>query len=162
MGLRLIGPPCEKTCLRGGGGGGVANNKGADQPAHPRSLISAFVIHFSKSIISKLATSEISSFKLVFVAEETALSLALLKTPKTGFLVSQPNLQDSHKWTNKFVCTFTLWSYCYGNLGFITHSGVIVKLPSNKGWQKWELLNMFASRSHPLVNNLCVVLPKWR
>ena len=39
-----------------------ANNTGADQPAHPRSLISAFVIHFLKSIISKLATSEISVF----------------------------------------------------------------------------------------------------
>ena len=25
----------------------------------------------------------------------------------------------------------TLWSYYYGNLGFVTHSGVIVKLPSN-------------------------------
>ena len=32
----------------GGGGGGVANNRGADQPAHPRSLISAFVISFLK------------------------------------------------------------------------------------------------------------------
>ena len=35
------GPRREKTCLRG-----VANNTGADQPAHPRSLISAFVIRF--------------------------------------------------------------------------------------------------------------------
>ena len=26
----------------------LANNKGADQPAHPRSLISAFVIHYQK------------------------------------------------------------------------------------------------------------------
>ena len=30
----------------------------------------------------------------------------------------------------------TLWSYYYGNLGFLTHSGVIEKLPFNKGWQK--------------------------
>ena len=37
----------EKTCLRG-----FANNKGVDQPAHPRSLISAFVICFLKSIRS--------------------------------------------------------------------------------------------------------------
>ena len=35
------GPRREKTCLRG-----FANNKGADQPAHPRRLISAFVISF--------------------------------------------------------------------------------------------------------------------
>ena len=32
--------------LGGGGGGGGADKKGADQPAHPRSLISAFVIGF--------------------------------------------------------------------------------------------------------------------
>ena len=39
--------------------GWFANNKGTDQSAHPRSLISAFVIHFLESIISKLASSEI-------------------------------------------------------------------------------------------------------
>ena len=39
-----------------------ANNKGADQPAHPRRLISAFVVRFLKSIISKLASREISIF----------------------------------------------------------------------------------------------------
>ena len=33
----------KKTCLRG-----FANNKGADQPAHPRSLISAIIIHYWK------------------------------------------------------------------------------------------------------------------
>ena len=44
----------------GGGGGGGGDEKGADQPAHPRILISAFVIHFLESIISKLATGEIS------------------------------------------------------------------------------------------------------
>ena len=41
---------------------GFANDTGADQPAHPRSLISAFVIHVLKSTIPKLATSEISFF----------------------------------------------------------------------------------------------------
>ena len=46
----------------GGGGGGVVKNTGADQPAHPRSLIRAFVIPFLESIISRLATSEISNF----------------------------------------------------------------------------------------------------
>ena len=34
----------EKTCLRG-----AANNTGADQPAHLRSLISPFVIRFLES-----------------------------------------------------------------------------------------------------------------
>ena len=41
---------------------GFANNKGAYQPVHPRSLISAFVIHLLESTISKLATSKISIF----------------------------------------------------------------------------------------------------
>ena len=39
-----------------------ANNTGVDQPAHMRSLISAFVIRGLESTISKLATSEISFF----------------------------------------------------------------------------------------------------
>ena len=41
---------------------GCANNTDADQLAHPRRLISAFVIRFLERIISKLATSEISLF----------------------------------------------------------------------------------------------------
>ena len=51
------GPRRKKTCLRG-----FAKNTGADQPAHPRSLISPFVILFLESIICKLATGEISIF----------------------------------------------------------------------------------------------------
>ena len=39
-----------------------ANNKGADQPAHLRRLISAFIISLLESIISKLAMREISIF----------------------------------------------------------------------------------------------------
>ena len=42
--------------------GDLRKNTGADQPAHPRSLISAFVIRFLASFICKLATSEISNF----------------------------------------------------------------------------------------------------
>ena len=52
-----IGPRCDKTCLWG-----FANNKIADQPAHPPSLVSAFVIRVLESIISKLATSKFSIF----------------------------------------------------------------------------------------------------
>ena len=37
-----------------------ANNKGADQPAHPRSLISIFVVHCLDSIISLVSISKIS------------------------------------------------------------------------------------------------------
>ena len=53
----LYGPRREKTCLRG-----FANNTGADQPAHPRSLISAFIIRFLESFMYKLASEEISIF----------------------------------------------------------------------------------------------------
>ena len=37
-----------------------ANNKGADQPAHPRSLISAFIVRYLDSIISLDSIAEIS------------------------------------------------------------------------------------------------------
>ena len=40
----------------------VGKNTGADQPAHPRRLISAFVIRLLESTISKLASSEILLF----------------------------------------------------------------------------------------------------
>ena len=55
--LLKYGPRREKTCLRR-----FANNTGADQPAHPRSLINAFVIRFLESVICKLATGEVSIF----------------------------------------------------------------------------------------------------
>ena len=42
----IIEPGHEKMCLMS-----YANNKGADQPAHPRSLISAFVVRCLDSII---------------------------------------------------------------------------------------------------------------
>ena len=51
------GPQCENTGL-----GGFGNNTEADQLAHPRSLISAIVIRFVESIISRLAKSKISNF----------------------------------------------------------------------------------------------------
>ena len=68
----------------------LANNTGADQPAHPRSLISAFVIRFLESIICNLFTGEISMFYLVSVAKATGLKLAFSETPKTGSLVTRP------------------------------------------------------------------------
>ena len=54
-----------------------ANNKGADQPAHPRSLISVFVIHCLDSIIHVpvVSISEISSLYLTSVAEQAGLGL---------------------------------------------------------------------------------------
>ena len=69
-----------------------ANNTGADRPAHPRSLISIFVIHFLEIIICKRATGGISIFYIIFVAEGTSLKLSLAETPETGFLATRPKL----------------------------------------------------------------------
>ena len=65
-----------------------ANNKGEDQPAHPRSLISAFVVRCLDRIIPLLAIAEISRPYLVSEAAQASLSLAWSKTPKKGFLVT--------------------------------------------------------------------------
>ena len=54
--IQTNGPGHAKTCLMT-----YANNKGADQPAHPCSLITAFVVHCLDSIIPVLAITEISS-----------------------------------------------------------------------------------------------------
>ena len=48
-------PHHEKTCLMP-----YANNKSADQPVHPRSLISIFVVHCLDSKILQLAVAKIS------------------------------------------------------------------------------------------------------
>ena len=53
-----------------------ANNKAANQPAHLRSLISAFVVHCLDSIISLDSIAEISRLQLVSVAAQASLCLA--------------------------------------------------------------------------------------
>ena len=63
------------------------NNKGADQPAHPRSLISAFVVRSLVSIIPLVSIYEISSLYLASVVAQAGLSLPWSQTLKTGFLV---------------------------------------------------------------------------
>ena len=65
-----------------------ANNKEADQPAHPRSLISTFIVRCLDSIILLVFITEISSLYLASVAAQTDLSLTWSETPKTGFLVT--------------------------------------------------------------------------
>ena len=63
-----------------------ANNKGADQPAHPRSLISTFVVRCPDSKIPLLAVAEISRLSEI---EQAGLNLTWSKTPKTGFLMTR-------------------------------------------------------------------------
>ena len=57
MQYMLIGPGHAKTCLMP-----YANNKSADQPAHPRSLISTLVVRWLDSMICMLAISKVSRF----------------------------------------------------------------------------------------------------
>ena len=66
-----------------------ANNKGADQPAHSRSLISTFDSRCLDSKIPLVSISEISSLYLASVAAQAGLSLPQSQTPKTGFLVTR-------------------------------------------------------------------------
>ena len=73
------------------------NNKGADEPAHLHSLISAFVVCCLDSIPT-LAKSKISSVKLKSAAEQASLSLTWLPTPKTSFLVMWLKLDQINKW----------------------------------------------------------------
>ena len=51
------------------------NNRGAEQPAYPRSLISTFIVRFLDSIIPLLAISEISRLELASEAEQACLRL---------------------------------------------------------------------------------------
>ena len=70
-----------------------ANNKGADQPAHPRSLTSAFVVRYLDSIIPLLATHVCISKHLrpylVSEAEYAGLSLNRSHAQKAGFFVTR-------------------------------------------------------------------------
>ena len=74
-----------------------ANNKGADQPAHPCSLISTFVARCQDSIIPLVSIPKISSLYLASVAAWAGLSLLWSQTSKTGFsCVSYKKAQPTH------------------------------------------------------------------
>ena len=69
--------PChEKTCFLL-----YVNDKTADQPVHPRSLISVFVVRCLDRIIPILAISKISRLMLVNEAGQVGLSHSLSETP---------------------------------------------------------------------------------
>ena len=78
--LSTCEPGHEKSCLMS-----YANNKGAEQPAHPRSLISAFVIRCLDSVMSLVSVSKISSLMLASTAEQAGLCLAWLETLEDTF-----------------------------------------------------------------------------
>ena len=122
-----------KTCLMS-----YENNKaadqpariGADQPAHPRSLISAFVVRFLDSVMSLVSVTKISSLMLASVAEQAGLSLTWSETPKDTFCHDEaplnPKLQASFCSLFLFLlvlgadCDFdTPWTF---HLTFFTYS----------------------------------------
>ena len=77
----VLTEPCHaKTCFMQ-----YANNKDADQPKHPRSLISILVVRSLESIISIFLISKISSFSIASVVEQTGLSHAWLQPPEDRF-----------------------------------------------------------------------------
>ena len=79
-GPKEIEPGHEKTCLMS-----YANNKGADKPAHPRSLISAFVVYCLDSVMCLVSVTKISSRMLASVAEQANLSLTWSETTEDTF-----------------------------------------------------------------------------
>ena len=69
----------------------VANNKGADQPAHPRADWSApLLFAFWKESHLNLLQEKFQFSSWSLVAEETGLKFALSETPKTGFVAMRP------------------------------------------------------------------------
>ena len=75
-----IEPSHEKTCRMS-----YANNKGADQPAHLRSVISAFVVRCLDSVMSLISVIKRSSLMLASVVEQASLSLTWSETPEDTF-----------------------------------------------------------------------------
>ena len=68
------------------------NNKGADQSAHPHSLISAFVVRCLDSVMSLVSVTKISSLMLASVAEQASLSLTWSETPEDTFSHNEAHL----------------------------------------------------------------------
>ena len=69
-----------------------ANNKGADQPAHPSSLISAFVVRCLDSVMPLVSVTRISSLMVPSVAEQASLSLTWSETPEGTFSHDEAHL----------------------------------------------------------------------
>ena len=91
-------PGHEKMCLMPN-----ANNKGADQPAHPRSLISAFVICCQDRMVPLACISEISRFYLVSVAEQVSLFLVWSETPEDTFCHDEAQMMCMSEHQNSTV-----------------------------------------------------------
>ena len=74
----------EKTYIRE-----FANEEGSGQSAHPRSLISIFVIRLIERIISRYDCTPLAS-----LCSRGDLSLAVSEPPKIGYVASGPILSN--------------------------------------------------------------------
>ena len=120
-----------------------ANNKGTDQPAHPRSLISTFVVRCLDRIIPILAKSKISRLCLASVAEHAGLSLTWSQTQKTGFDVAQLTCEhlpfrvlsgrigQRHILMSRSTTKLTKWH--------VRHAKIQISLGINPVWSKSSL-----------------------
>ena len=68
------------------------NNKCADQPAHPLSLISAFFLFNPCKVSCQTLNKQIFNLPTSFLAEQADFATILLKILTTGFLKSRPIL----------------------------------------------------------------------
>ena len=57
-----------------------------------RGVVCSLWLWYFLIILTIFATSEMSTFKLAYVAEQAGLNLTLSETPKTGFLATRPTL----------------------------------------------------------------------
>ena len=93
-----------------------ANNKGADQPAHLRSLVSASIVHCLDSVMSLVSVIKISNLMLASVAEQAGLSVTWSETPEDTFFYDeahmlQPNCPNFSITTTCFMMSKFRYNY---------------------------------------------------
>ena len=80
-----------------------ANNKDADQPAHPRSLINVLVVRLLDSVTPILAKSKISRLWLASEAEHAGLSLTWSQIPEDRFSRGVAHMHVKAIWYSFYV-----------------------------------------------------------
>ena len=89
-----------------------AKNKGADKPAHPRRLISTFVIHLLEQIITRLATSEILIFYNGLCILRDWFKSRFVRSPIRGFSRRGPIMIYFYISCRPVICDYGIsWSH---------------------------------------------------
>ena len=86
-----------------------ANNKCADQPAHPRSLINTFIIRCLDNIVPVVAMYEIARLQRASVAEQAGLSLTWSYTADDRFSRDVVNKDRGTEKRYDIMATRVLW-----------------------------------------------------